>query len=385
MSDQRFDLAVIGGGAVGTAAARAAAEDGASVVLLEAGSIGNGSTAKSAGMFRRAFATESTAALAARSVPIFEDLEQQEQSGIGLHQPGYVVLGEATHRETLQQAADNAERSGARVERYDRAGCEERVPKLQEDEIVCGVEVAGDGYTDPYLVATTQARLAADAGADVRTNAPVTDLDVQDGQVRAIDTEDGEIAIDAVVNASGVWSPAIAELAGIELPVDPVRTFVLTSPTPLPDDHPMVLSLGADVYYRDEPGGGTLIGGPLSTDVEDPDAYDGSVGIDLLLELGDRAARVDARFADLEIESSWAGLKAVTPDGLPILGAHPDRPNLVHVAGFNGHGFMLSPAAGEAAATIALGEDPTVDVGALSPSRLDTGTVDERTVEIHLS
>lgn len=361
------EVVVVGGGAVGTSTARTLAEAGTDVVLLEAGSIGGASTGKSAGMFRRAFATEPMAGLAARSVAAFEELEETTGGGIGLHAPGYLILGGADHRASLERAADNAARFGADVERYDDVPAD--LPGHDDPAVDYAVLVRGDGYADPYLVATEQARRAADAGADVRTDGAVTDLAVEDGRITAVRTDGGELRTDAVVVAAGAWSSRIAALAGVDLPVDPVRTFAATTPTTLPADHPMVLSLPENVYYRDEVSEGTLIGGPLSTEREDPDDYDGRVDLDKLLDLGERVARVDPRYENFEVESSWAGLKATTPDKSPLVGIHPERGNMVCATGFNGHGFMLSPGVGDVAAALARGEEPPVDVSPLSPAR----------------
>ncbi|WP_332897776.1 NAD(P)/FAD-dependent oxidoreductase [Haladaptatus sp. CMSO5] len=360
------DVVVIGAGAVGTSVARGVAERGGDAMLLEAASIGNGSTAKAAGMFRSQFSTPETAHLAVRSVPVFEALERE--IGIGLHQPGYLLLGSDDYREKLEQAADNAERFDTPVTRYEGQECRNRLPTLCDDAVSFGTEVTTDGYADPYLFATAQAQAAREAGATIHTNTPVTDFLISDGSIEAVTAGDLCIRPQTVVNAAGVWAPRICSLAGVSLPISPIRTFAVTSPVSL-DDSPMVLSLDHNVYYREEPGGGSLIGGPISGQTADPDAYDGSVSLDILLELGERVARVDSRFVDMEIERSWAGLKAATPDGMPIIGAHTAVPNLITAAGFNGHGFMLSPGVGEAVSALALGESPFVSLSPFSPAR----------------
>ncbi|WP_338726910.1 FAD-dependent oxidoreductase [Haladaptatus sp. DJG-WS-42] len=376
------DVLVIGGGAVGTSTARAAAERGGEVILLEAESIGGGSTAKAAGMFRSQFSTLETAHLAARSVLVFEAVERE--TGIGLHQPGYLLLGGDAYREKLEQAADNAAQFGTPVRRYEGDECRDRLPTLCDDAVSFGTEVSTDGYADPYLFATAQAQAARAAGATIHTNTPVTEISVSDGSVETVTAGDRRIQPQTVVNATGVWAPQIGSLAGVSMPISPIRTFALTSPVSL-DDSPMVLSLDHNVYYRDEPGGGTLIGGPLAGQPADPDSYDGSVSLDTLLELGERIERVDSRFADMEIERSWAGLKAATPDGLPIIGSHATVENLITAAGFNGHGFMLSPGVGDAVSALALGDDPFVDLSIFSPSRFADRDAQNQHTRIRLS
>lgn len=379
----RYEVVVIGGGAIGTSVARAVAEEHGDVALLEKRSIASGSSGLAAGIFRRAFGTTATARLAADSVPVFEELEA-ESMGIGLHRPGYAILASEALSEGLERAAENAERFGATVDRLDRDGCLEHVPGLVDETVDAGIYVPGDGYADPHLFTTEQASFAKDAGVDIFEDTPVTGLQIDNGAVRAVRTDDRRIEADVVVNAAGAWSKRIAAFADISLPIRPVRIFALTTPTGLPSGHPMVLSLDRSIYYRDEPGGGSLVGGPVSDEPADPERYSSTVDADVLLALGDRIEAVDSRYEDMSIESSWAGLKTVTPDGLPIVGRHGELDNVITATGFNGHGFMLSPGVGELVADIVADRD-FESANDLSPERFTGRDDPSMDTEIHLN
>lgn len=382
-SSHQYEVVVIGGGAIGASVARAVGERQGDVALLEKNSIASGSSGLAAGIFRRAFGTTATARLAARSVPIFEELESVSP-GIGLHRPGYALLASGALSEGLERAAENAELFGTDVARLDREECLTKVPGLVDENVESGIYVPDDGYADPHLFTTEQAAFARDAGVDVFEDTPVTGLEIDKGAIRAVHTDDRRVKADVVVNAAGAWSKRIADFADLSLPVRPVRIFALTTPTDLPPGHPMVLSLDRSVYYRDEPGGRSLVGGPLSNEPADPNQYSSTVDTDVLIALGDRIEAVDSRYDDMSIESSWAGLKTVTPDGLPIIGRHGTLENLLTATGFNGHGFMLSPGVGEIVADIVAGRD-IANYEELSPERFPEGDGSSMDTEIHLN
>jgi sarcosine oxidase subunit beta len=258
-------------------------------------------------------------------------------------------------------------------------------PGLRTDRFLAATYSPLDGFADPYLALQGFAGAAREAGVEVRTNAPVTDVRTADGAVVGVDTPDRRIDADVVVNAAGPYARRVAAMAGLDLPVAPRRRQVLVvePEEPIPDDDPLTIDLDTGLYFRPERDGGAIAGGHFaeSDPDEDPDAYDEGVDFEWTAETMERAADAATYFGpDSRVRRGWAGLYAVTPDHHPIL--EETVPGLVNAVGFSGHGFQHAPATGQIVAELVVdGEASLVDVERLRSSRFEEGdTHEERNV-----
>ena len=204
-------------------------------------------------------------------------------------------------------------------------------------------------------------------GARCLTGAVVEGIETQAGQVRAVRTSLGRFATECIVDAAGPWSALVAALAGVALPVQPVRRqWLTTTPLPgLPPDTPFIIDFAQSLYFHPE-GAGLLTG--MSNPGQSP-GFDQSVDPDWELTHLDAAARRLPLLEQAGIASRWAGLYEVTPDAHPILGATPVE-GFYTVTGFSGHGFMHGPICGLLMAElITSGRTPTLDISPLALSR----------------
>ena len=168
-------------------------------------------------------------------------------------------------------------------------------------------------------------------------------------------------AFDSVVVAAGVHTPSLLADAGIPVPIKPYRVQALVTSGP---SVPMVYDATDGYYLRPHPDG--ILAGDGTEPVEaDPDGYDRS-GDDWFVS--DVESRLSSRLVEFEpaTDRAWAGLCAATPDGHPLLGELRD--GLYVAAGWQGHGFMRSPALGERLAQQVLGQD---GISAFDPRRFD--------------
>lgn len=366
-------VVVIGGGVMGASTAYHLALRGCrDVVLLEREPFfGQGATGRCAGGIRYQFSTEINVRLSQLSLPMLDRFEEETGQPIDLRYPGYLIL--ATNERDVATFRSNLElqhRLGVPTEWLDGDEVRRRVPQLAAGDVLAATYHAGDGLADPHGVVAGYVNAARRLGATALTDTTITGIRHDAGRVTAVETSLGTIACETVVNAAGPWSAQIGALAGIELPVTPVRRQMLTT-TPLPDlarDFPFVIDFARSLYFHRE-GRGLLTG--MSNPDQQP-GYDQSV--DDAWELVHMEAAV-ARLpllANAGRLSAWAGLYEVTPDAHPIISDVPGYEGFVVVTGFSGHGFMHGPIAGLLTAEIILdGQAKTLDIAPLAFSRFD--------------
>jgi sarcosine oxidase subunit beta len=201
---------------------------------------------------------------------------------------------------------------------------------------------------------------------------------VADGRIVTVVTPRGSFPVDAVVNAAGAWAAPIAAMAGVVLPVAPLRRQVaVTVPTGvLPATMPMTIDVGDGFHLRVRDGRVLLL---LPTPGVPGHPYEASVEpswIDRVTEIA--RTRVPAlRGIAIDRGGCWAGLYEMSPDRHAILGVAEECPNLHLANGSSGHGVMHAPALGQILAERILGEPASVDVSALRPSRFREGAAIE--------
>lgn len=372
-----MDVVVVGGGIVGLSSAHALAERGANVTLVEKGSLGMGSTARSAGGIRMQFSTEVNVRLSLASMEVWNGFADEFGVNIEHRRPGYLFLArtdETAERFRADVAMQNDLGVGSRYLSPEEA--REHCPGLRDEQFVAAQYNAEDGFADPNLAVQGYAEQAREAGVDIRTKTEVRDvLTADDSSVIGVETDDERIDADFVVNAAGAWAGRVAELADLDLPIHPRRRQIATvePTTPVPEEVPLTIDLDTGSYFRPERDGAALVGGKFEEDDPDvdPDAYSESIDIEWAATAVERAADCATYFdADSRIKRGWAGLYAVTPDHHPII--EETAPGFVTAAGFSGHGFQHAPATGKLVAQLCLdGEASLVDVQSLSSDRFD--------------
>lgn len=379
---------VIGGGIVGLASAHALAERGARVTVCEKGSLGAGSTGRSAGGIRAQFSTPVNVALSLASFEVWDAFEERFGVDIGRRRVGYLFL--AREEETAERLRENVAMQnelGVPSEFLDPAAAAERCGGLRDDRFVGASYSPTDGFADPNLAVQGYAAAVREAGVEVRTGTEVTGIRRDGGRVVGIELAgangDEQVDADYVVNAAGPWAGRVGELAGIELPVVPRRRriAVVDPEEPVPEDDPMTIDLDRGSYFRPEREGVALVGGEWGEDPEaDPERYREGIGMEWSAEAVERAGGTATYFGpDSRIRRGWAGLYAVTPDNHPIV--EETLPGLITAAGFSGHGFMHAPATGTLVAELACdGEASLVDVESLGSDRFEKRSETERNV-----
>lgn len=339
------------------------------VVLLEKEDFfGQGATGRCAGGVRYQFGTEVNICLSLLSLPMLERFKEEIGQVIDYRKTGYLFL--LTNPQDVEVFEHNVElqnRLGAGTEWLTGDEIRKRLPMMRLDDVLAGSFNPRDGLVDPNGVVMGYITAAQHLGVKTLSSMPVTGIQVQSGRVIGVETSDQVISANVVVDATGPWSGCTAQMAGIEVPVTPIRRqWLTTTPIPvLPSDFPFVIDFAQSLYFHPE-GPGLLTG--MSNPDEKPGFYQ---NVDPQWELVHMEAAIN-RLPLLEhvgLASRLAGLYEVTPDAHPIFGRTPIE-GFYLISGFSGHGFMHGPIAGKLMAEIILdGQATSLDVSMLDLAR----------------
>jgi sarcosine oxidase subunit beta len=211
-----------------------------------------------------------------------------------------------------------------------------------------GVKLAAfnpeDGVIFPWPFLWGYARAVKKRGVRVETFTRVTGFSNSGGRVQKVITDRGSITAEVVVLAAGAWSPAIASLAGIQLPNEPHRHEICSSEPLKPFLGPLVSVLDSGLYFSQSMRG-EIVGG--MGDPHEPAGMELGSTMRFLSRYSQAMIEVMPQLGRVKILRQWAGPYDVTPDNSPILGRTPGLPNLLQMSGFVGHGFMMAPAVAE--------------------------------------
>lgn len=368
------EIIIIGGGVMGASTAYHLAARGVrNILLLEKEDFfGQGATGRCAGGVRYQFSTEINIRLSLESLPMLDRFKEETGQEIDFRKCGYLfVLTKPADVDCFRRNVQLQRRLGVQTEWLDGDEVRRRLPLMRFEDALAGTFHAGDGLVDPNSVVMGYIGAAQRLGVQALTGVEVTGIRVEAGKARGVETVHGPVAAPRVVNAAGPWAGLVGAMAGVRIPITPLRRQMLTT-TPLPEippDFPFVIDFAQSLYFHRE-GEGLLVG------MSNPDEKPGfDQNVDRQFELVNLEAAA-ARLPLLEkagLASHWAGLYEVTPDAHPIFGRTPVEGFFV-VAGFSGHGFMHGPVAGKLMAEILLdGKPSTVDVSALDLARFEEG------------
>jgi sarcosine oxidase, subunit beta len=376
------EVVVIGGGVMGASTAYHLAARGVkNVVLLEKEEFfGTGATGRCAGGVRYQFSTEVNVQLSLASLPMLERFEEEFEQAIEYNQVGYLML--LTNEKDLETFRRNVKLQhalGVKTEWLDGNEVRRRVPILQAEDVIAATNYPKDGTVDPNGVVMGYIRAAQHLGVIALTETTVTGIGVEHGKITGVETPSGTISTPKVVNATGPWASIIGQMAGIPIPITPLRRQWLTT-TALPDlppDFPFVIDFAQSLYFHPE-GDGLLTG--MSNPHEEP-GFGQNIDPNWELVHMDAAIKRLPMLETAGMSSRLAGLYENTPDAHPIYGATPLEGFYI-LSGFSGHGFMHGPISGQLMAEILLdGKASTVDISMLDLARFEEGrTIQEYNV-----
>ena len=378
------DVVIIGSGIVGSSVAYHLAQAGVTNVLVleREAHQGKGSTGKSMGGVRAQFSTPVNIQMSRYSIDFFSRFDEVVGHPADYRAHGYLFC--ATSESHLAYLTANRERQIAlgvtNVEWVSPKEIQAIVPQLRTDDILGGTFCPTDGFVDPHSVMMGFMLNARERGARLWLETQVTGIEVENDQIAAVMTSRGRVATRVVVNAAGAWAAAVAEMAGVDLPVEPLRRqLVPTEPfDQLPKRFPMVIDLSTGFHFRREGKGILLAWNDPAETVGFKTEFDATFVEKILTRAASRVPVLAE--AGVNPRRAWAGLYEMTPDHHAIIGPAPNVKGLYFVNGFSGHGVMHSPASGRIAAELILqGHSDLIDAAQLSVERFAQGKLLEET------
>ena len=368
------NMVIIGGGVMGASTAYHLARRGVkNILLLEKEQFyGQGATGRCAGGVRYQFSTEINVRLSQLSLPMLESFEQEIGQPIDYRQCGYLIL--LSSEEDLAQYEMNVSLQnelGVDTTILDGEEIRQHLPMMNLEDILAGTFNAKDGLVDPNSVVMGYINAASRLGVNTLSGVEVTGIDLQGGEIASVITSHGNIHTPILINTTGPWAGSIGQMAGVEIPITPLRRQILTT-TPLPEipaDFPFVIDFAQSLYFHRE-GEGLLTG--MSNPYETP-GFNQDIDPEWEVNHLEAAAQRMPLLEKAGLLSHWAGLYENTPDAHPIFGATPVAGFYI-CAGFSGHGFMHGPASGLIMSEIILdGEPSSLDVSELGLDRFESG------------
>jgi len=373
-----YEVAIIGGGATGCATAcflKAAGVERVCVIEPDP-TYAKASTPVATGGCRRLFALPENIRMSQFSIPFLKDFASHVAvdgyaPDVQWRERGYFFVGGPQHAQVLQDNYRVQESLGVKVELLDRAAIAARYPWMRTDDLALGVLSPEDGWLDPNSVLQGFRKKAQAMGTTFLRDR-VVDLYTSGNRVAELELGSGErIRADHVVNAAGCWAASVAKLAGIDVPVNPMRRFehYVELANALPPDTPLIKDPDR-LIIRPE-GKGYSVGLVRS---DEPRGFNLDVDPDWFQDVvwPACASRVPA-FEALKLKREWAGLYDENElDGNMILGKVPGRLDNFYLAcGFSGHGLMHSPAVGRALTELIVkGRFETLDLSRMGYQRV---------------
>jgi sarcosine oxidase, subunit beta len=368
------DVVIVGGGVTGVSTAFHLLELGVrNVLVLERNFLGSGGTGRSVGIIRQLYPTPETTQMVVSSLQVFQNFGD----AVG-GQSGYVGCGALigigpAMRPSLAKTLALQRSLGVRAELLEPKDLGRVEPRIDPEGLGGVLYEPESGYGDPAAVTAGYADAARRGGAMIEQGVEVVGLRQSAGRIRSVVTASGEeIASPVVLNAAGLWSPRLAALADIELPIIIGRhpVFVVQRSPDFGKAHIVYLDLAGGTYLRPETGGLTLTGSLTDDETQhpmDPELLGSETGFDEATEALARTSRAVPALAAARYTRGYAGAFDITPDWMPILDQSPLSGFFI-AAGMSGHGFKLCPAVGAMMAALITGKTPPVNP---APFRLD--------------
>ena len=330
---------VIGGGIIGCSTAYHLARDHkADVILLEQNRLTSGSTWHAAGLVGQLRSSASITQVLKYSVDLYKKLDQETGLATGWKMTGCLRLATNEDRWTeYRRLATTAQSFGMEMHLVSPQEVKKMWPLMDVSDLVGASWLPSDGQASPSDIAQSLAKGARLHGAKIVEGARVEGFDIVAGRVKAVRTNLGVIACDTVINCGGQWARQIGAMAGVSVPLQPVKhQYIITEKLAgLSPDAATLRDPDRRTYFKEEVGG-LVFGGyepnPVAWTAGDvPDNFEFQLFEDDWDHFEQHMVQALARVPALEttgIKKMINGPESFTPDGNFILGEAPELPNL---------------------------------------------------------
>jgi glycine/D-amino acid oxidase-like deaminating enzyme len=384
---ERADVVVIGSGGLGASTAFHLVSRGArDVVVIEKHDLASQTSPRAAGLMSHARTSDFMIELVQLATANLKRFTAETGEPLDWTQSGSLkVVRRDEDVEVIDGDVLRGARHGLDIERVSLDAAHRLNPLLQPEGITAVMRVGDDLYFDPAQVAIGYVRGAEARGATMLPHTTVTRVNIEDERVVSVETDEGTIRTQVVVDAAGAWTRQVAAASGITIPLVPTRHQLFVT-EPLDGVHaelPIVRIADAAVYVRPCEGG-LLWGGYEDTPrMFEMDALgpqfaipDTPLDAEVLWRMADDVRAQLPVLREAAVREHRGGLPTMTADGDHIVGPAPRADGFFIAGGCNVAGLSVSPAIGDALAAWIVDGEPPLDLGRLSVTRFASG-VDE--------
>lgn len=392
-------IVVIGGGIIGCSTAYHLARDHkADVVLLEQGKITSGSTWHAAGLVGQLRASASITRVLKYSVELYKGLAAETGLDTGWKMTGCLRLATNADRWTeYRRLATTARSFGMEMHLVSPEEVKRMWPLMDVSDLVGASWLPTDGQASPSDITQSLAKGARMHGAKLHEGVTVTGFQMEGRRITGVVTDQGTIACEKVVNCGGMWAREIGAMAGITVPLQPVKhQYIVTERIAgLSPDAPTLRDPDRRTYFKEEVGGLVMGGyepnpqGWVQGDI--PKNWEFRLFDDDYDHFAQHLEQAIARVPALEqtgVKQMINGAESFTPDGNFILGPAPECANMYVGAGFNAFGIASGGGAGWVLAEWVMRDEApldlwVVDIRRFSGLHRDRQWVFDRTMEAY--
>ncbi len=370
------DVVIIGGGISGCAIAYNLAMQGMkNVVVIEKEYICSGSTGRCGAGVRMQWGTVMNCTIAKKSIEFFENANEilEYDDDVEFKQSGYLLVA-STDKE-MEQFKKNIKLQhelGIPSKLLTVQEAKEIVPYLNTDMLTGAAFCGKDGFLNPFKTTDAYYKAAKRLGVEFYTYTEVIGIRTENGKVKGVITNKGEIATEKVVNATNGWSKQICDMVNIDIPVYSERHQILVTEPVEAMQGPMVMSFSLNLYVQQSPHGSFIMG---RGDANEPRDLRQTSSWHFMEEMAKTIDSLLPPISKLRVIRQWAGLYNMTPDKQPIYGTVDGLEGFYLAIGYSGHGFMFGPVTGIVMSEMILGKKPSIDVSMLSLNRFKTGNL----------
>jgi glycine/D-amino acid oxidase-like deaminating enzyme len=318
--------------------------------------------------------------LAQRSLEAYERFGAEFGVDIGLRQVGYLFLCRTENDlAAVESSTELQNRLGGSSEMVGPGRAAQLNPFIDPSLLLGASFSPRDGYAKPGQVVHGYADAARSFGVVFSEQTEVIGIDIYDDRVTVVRTSRGVVRTHTVICTAGAWSQRIGEMAGVLLPIVPVRRQIgFTGPLmqPMPTV-PVTLDLASTLYFHNA-GDGLLLG--ISDPGQSP-GFDRDFSYEWLAAIDNAASVVAPSLVGMKLEAGWAGLDENSPDHNALIGRATAPRNFLYATGFSGHGFLQASGVGELVTDLFLERDSFMDP---CPFRADRFRDAEALSEVHI-
>jgi len=366
-------IVIIGGGVIGTSIAYHLTRSGErEVVLLEKSHLTEGATWHAAGLVGQFRSQQNLMSLMSDSVHLFDSLVEDTGQEIDWRKFGSIRLAQTQDRwKELLKSYSAAQAVGFEMNLLTPNEARDVYPLIETADLVGAAFIPADGYIDPNSLTQAYAKGIRANGGRIFEGVMVSDL-LRDGdRITHVVTEQGNIEVETVVNAAGLWARQVGWMAGVEIPAGVVEhQYLVTEKSDLiPDGLPALRDPDGGFYAKPEPGALAIGGWERQTNAVNPKEgfpwqnerhlFDGDM--DRLEEFFEPAMRRIPVLGELGMRTIVNGPIPISPDGEPIMGPVPGLSNFFSACAFTS-GIAASGGAGKAVANWIIDGDPGLDL-----------------------